>query len=90
MIVTHAVAALKHTAVCDTLALRTARSMRVRVWFADVLREGFFGIALSLRGQEHQPSLKHPRPKKPADDMSTYISRAECPSKLICIGVADL
>ena len=51
MIVTHAVAALKHTAVCDTFAPRTARSMRVRVWFADVVREGIFGIALPFEGK---------------------------------------
>jgi len=25
--------------------------MRVRVWFADVLREGFFGIALPFEGK---------------------------------------
>jgi hypothetical protein len=47
----HAVAALKHTDVCGTFSRRTARAMRVRVCFADVVREGFFGISLPFKGK---------------------------------------
>jgi len=37
------------------------RRVRDKIRFEILLREGFSGIALSLGGQEHPPSLKRPR-----------------------------
>ena len=50
-------------------AHRGRESTRTRIEV--LLSEGYFGIGSPLGGQEHQRSLKRPRPKRQADDEHT-------------------